>query len=253
MAIYGVFGLPRAGKTTFLTACADRALSGKSLSIGHFCWKTPIGEFSPYDRVYTNFDCKGCYKLDFDKLGIEDFSNCLILIDEIMLLCDSRDYKNFPVRLRNFLALHGHSRVDILYCSQGYADTDKRFRNLTDKIFYIQKRGSFTLVSPIEKSWRIDQDIQEGYTMCPPIGASWIYRPRYYSEFDSFERPDYLPNRAQPWVIPACDRKCNCARWLLCPRRKICQDDGCFRFKFLAHIPFVVREWLEQRAHKKKG
>lgn len=162
MAIYGVFGLPRAGKSTFLTACADRALSGKSLSIGHFCWKTPIGEFSPYERVYTNFDCKGCYKLDFDKLGIEDFSNCLILIDEIMLLCDSRDYKNFPVRLRNFLALHGHSRVDILYCSQGYADTDKRFRNLTDKIFYIQKRGSFTLVSPIEKSWRIDQDIQEG-------------------------------------------------------------------------------------------
>ena len=222
MAIYGVFGLPGAGKTTFLTWVAIQALKGKQPVLGRLAWKVPICECTPYERVYTNFDVEGCYKLDFDALGIQDFHDCLILIDEIMLLCDSRDYKNFPVRLRNFLALHRHSNVDIVYCSQGYADTDKRFRNLTDKIFYIEKRGKFTRVSPIEKSWRIDQDIQEGYTLCPPIGSTWIYRPRYYKEFDSFERPDYLPNRAEPWKNPRCD-KCSFFRQLICPRAAVCK------------------------------
>lgn len=223
MAIYGVFGLPGAGKTSFLTWLALRALQDKPLVLGRLAWKIYIDEFRPYKRVYTNFDVKGCYKLDFDALGVQDFSDCLILIDEIMLLCDSRDYKNFPVRLRNFLALHRHSRVTICYCSQGYADTDKRFRNLTDKIFYIEKCGKFTRVSPIEKSWRIDQDIQEGYTLCPPIGSTWIYRPRYYTEFDSFERPDYLPNRAAPWDCSPCGR-CSFLRQITCPRAQICKE-----------------------------
>lgn len=222
MSVFGVFGLPGSGKTTFLTWCALKALSNKYIVLGRWAWKYLITEYK-YERVYTNFDCAGCYKLDFDKLGIEDFHDCLILIDEIMLLCDSRDYKNFPVRLRDFLALHRHSRVTLVYCSQGYADTDKRFRNLTDKIFYIEKRGNFTRVSPIEKSWRIDQDIQEGYTLCPPIGSTWIYRPRYYNEFDSFVRPEYLPNRAKPWDFQPCGR-CSLLRQMTCPRAQICTE-----------------------------
>lgn len=222
MAIHGVFGLPGSGKSSFLAFLAARALSGKPLTLGRFAWKYSLSETSHFDRVYTNFDCPGCFRLNFDDLGLVDFSNCLILIDEIMLLCDSRDYKNFPHHLRDFLALHRHYGVTICYCSQGYADTDKRIRNLTDNLFYIEKSGSFSKISPIKKSWRIDQDIAEGYTLCPPIASTWIYRPRYYKLFNSFDKPLKLAeNNSKPWPnLSEC--KCGVLRQAFCAYRAVC-------------------------------
>ena len=67
--IKGVFGLPRSGKTTYLAKLAYKAQ------------KKGI-------KVYTNFYCKGCYTLDFDSLGVYDYSDCLLLIDEISLFCE---------------------------------------------------------------------------------------------------------------------------------------------------------------------
>lgn len=221
--ICGVFGLPRAGKTIFLTHIANRALRGKSLSIGAFMYKTYIGEFTPYKRVFTNFPLRGCIQLNFEDLGKYDFSESLILIDEIMLLCDSRDWKEFPKPLRNFLALAGHERIDLLYCSQGYRDTDLRFRNLTDKIFYIEKRGAWSKIAPIAKSWRIDQDIAEGYTLAPPIGCTWLYRPLYYQTVDSFDFEPKPANPATAWPAAPCLRP-GLLRCLCCASRWQCSE-----------------------------
>ena len=55
MSVSLVFGLPRGGKTSFLVWCARRALRGKPLTLGLGLWKSEIGMFAPYDRVYTNF------------------------------------------------------------------------------------------------------------------------------------------------------------------------------------------------------
>ena len=236
--ICGVFGLPRAGKTTFLTWCALRALRGKPIVIGHLAWSKPAGQFAPYKRVFTNFAVDGCKMLDFDKLGEEDFTNSLILIDEIMLLCDSRDWKNFPIRLRNFLALHGHGKTDIIYCSQGYKDTDIRFRNLTENIFYIQRSGNWSKIAPIAKSWRIDQDIEEGYTLSPPIGCTWIYQPLYRKAFDSFDLPFYKPNTAKPWSVPACSSPA-LLRCSLCAMSWRCSSSK--------SIPAALRRYKENR------
>lgn len=197
--ICGVFGLPRAGKSTFLTYLARRALQGKSLSVGHFSFKKSIGEFGPYKRVFCNFPLEGCYKLNFDDLGVYDFSESLILIDEIMLVCDSRDYKNFRSDLRDFLALHGHYKCDIVYCSQGYMDTDKRIRNLTERMFYLEKFGQFSRVRPIDKGFKIDEQINEGYYLAPPLSATYLYRKRYYKFFDSFAAPSMPVNPSALW------------------------------------------------------
>lgn len=197
--ICGVFGLPRAGKTTFLTYLALKALKGKSLSVGHLKWKKPIGEFAPYERVFCNFPIEGTYKLDFDALGVYDFSNSLILIDEIMLVCDSRDWKNFRSDLRNFLALHGHYKCDLVYCSQGYKDTDLRIRNLTERIFYIEKFGEFTRIRPIDKGFQIDEQINEGYTLAPQLSATYLRRKKYYRYFNSFDAPAMPENPALFW------------------------------------------------------
>ena len=52
--IIQIFGPPGAGKSSVLVYFAQEALQGHSLSIGHFSYKTSIGEFAPYDRVYSN-------------------------------------------------------------------------------------------------------------------------------------------------------------------------------------------------------
>ena len=82
--IIEIFGLPRSGKTTTLCMIAQNALKGKSvLGLGK------------YENVFTTFFCRGCKKLDFADLGKYDFSNSLILIDEISLYADNRNFKNF--------------------------------------------------------------------------------------------------------------------------------------------------------------
>ena len=199
--ICGVFGLPRAGKTTFLTYLALEALKGKALHVGHLRWRKPIGEFAPYERVFCNFPLAGTFKLDFDALGVYDFSNSLILIDEIMLVCDSRDWSNFRHDLRDFLALHGHYKCDLVYCSQGYMDTDKRIRNLTERMFYIEKFGGYTRVRPIDKGFTIDDQIKEGYTLGAPLAATYIKRSKYYKYFDSFDAPKMPDNPAEFWSL----------------------------------------------------
>lgn len=197
--ICGVFGLPRAGKTTFLTYIALEALKGKSLHVGHLRWRKAIGEFAPYERVFCNFPLQGCFKLDFSALGVYDFSNSLILIDEIMLVCDSRDWQNFRADLRDFLALHGHYKCDLVYCSQGYMDTDKRIRNLTERMFYIEKFGGYTRIRPIDKGFTIDDQIKEGYTLGAPLAATYLKRKKYYKYFDSFDAPAMPDNPAEFW------------------------------------------------------
>ena len=56
MAVIGVFGLPGMGKTSFLTKVAQLNLRGKSYM------GIPV-----HEKVFTNFECAGCYKLDFNK------------------------------------------------------------------------------------------------------------------------------------------------------------------------------------------
>lgn len=199
MSISLIFGLPRCGKTTYLTYAARRALRGKRLSCGFAFWKTRIGDFAPYDRVYTNFPVQGCYKLNFDALGLEQYENCLLVIDEIMLLCDSREWKNYSAHLRDFMALHGHYRVDILAASQSYKDCDLRIRNLAERLLWIQKVGAFSRISPIKKSWAIEETIEESYTLAPAVASKFIYRPAVYKYFDSFAAPKLADNTALMW------------------------------------------------------
>lgn len=198
MGVYLLFGKPRTGKTTILTKFAVDALHGKSLKVGTLSRHT-IGEFAPYDRVYCNFPVSGTYELDFDKLGIEEFRNCLILVDEIMLLCDSREWKNYSKRLRDFMALHGHYKCDFVAASQGYEDCDKRIRQLALEYLYIEKKGGLTKVSPIRSGFDINGKITEGYTLAPPVACSYVRRKKYYSEFDSYAAPGLPPNTAALW------------------------------------------------------
>lgn len=178
--IYGVFGLPRSGKTTFLCKIAKKAIKKGG-------------------KVYTNFPCKGAYKLDFSTLGKFNYSNCLILIDEISLVCDSRDWKNFNSDLRYFFTNHGHYCVDIYYCSQWFTDCDVKIRRMTEQLFYVERK-------PLGFSMRFDVVRDIATTESGEIADSYkfrhgrlFFRPPYYRMFNSFSRKELPELEPELW------------------------------------------------------
>lgn len=190
--IYGVFGLPGHGKTTFLSVCAYKWTHGKKF----------LG-IPPSDKVFTNFHMPGCCKLDFNALGLYNFCECNIIIDEIMLLADCRAFKSFPDHLRDFFALHRRSRTNVLWCSQGWGDVDLKIRTLTEKYFLLERSvifPDFSIVKPIIKTLGIGKD-SDKYTIAPVVAWIPIFRPFWYPLFDSYESKlhDLPPVDLQLW------------------------------------------------------
>lgn len=84
-------GVPGCGKSTMLAWVARRAtlhpnkpifLCGQQISSGH-----PI--------TFTNFPFDGAFQLDYDNLGRYNYEDALLLIDELSMYSDSRDFANF--------------------------------------------------------------------------------------------------------------------------------------------------------------
>lgn len=198
--ISGVFGLPGSGKSLFLGYIASRAVSGKNIN----CHGLVLGNLKKYKRVYTNFYCKGCYKLDYDKLGIVNYSDCLILVDEIMLLSDSRDYKKFADNLKFFYSEHRKSNCDFVYASQSYDDVDKKIRNRTQQLYYIDQCFlEFSRVRRIVNYFDVSQgSINEGYMYAPPATNFYFWRPKYYDIIDSYQLINGTLSFDDPDLIP---------------------------------------------------
>lgn len=198
--ITGMFGFPRAGKTTTLAYFSQRAIAGKPLFIGHGFFRTYITEHTKYNKIFSTVPLPGCFQLDFDMLGHYNYHDCLIIIDEISHFCDCRDWKNFTSDLRYFFTMHGHYNVDIIYCGQNYKDCDKKITNMTMQLLKIQKRGGFTIITPMKaKECTVNGIPELRFVDAPPLGRTFIRRKKYYSLFDSFDRkqlPDFEP---VPW------------------------------------------------------
>lgn len=179
--IFGVFGLPRSGKTTYLCKIA----------------KTFQKKGVP---VYSNFPCRGCIKLNFNDLGKRDFHDCIILVDEISLICDSRDWKNFNSDLRYFFTNHGHYGVDIYYCSQWFTDTDIKIRRMTEELYYIERKPlglSMRFIVDRDITTTDGGDIVDKYRF--KCGRLFFRRP-YYSMFDSFSKKSLPPAPSEKWT-----------------------------------------------------
>ena len=121
------FGLPGCGKSTFLAMLAQKEL--KRIARGR----------SKYERVLTNFYVDGCYKVDYDDLGKYEIENSLILLDELTLFADSRDYKLFTSAKKYFFLMHRHYNCDIVYFTQQWDGIDKKIRDITSDLFYLKK------------------------------------------------------------------------------------------------------------------
>lgn len=198
--ISGIFGLPGSGKTLYLSYLADRAVKGKNLNFANQFYSM----FQHYETVYTTFPFCGACKLDFEMLGKAKFENCLILIDEIMMFCDSRNFKSFGENLKFFFSQHRHFGIDVVYASQAYDDVDKKIRNVTDSYYYISRwYGNYSRVQPIRACFKVaNGSIMSGYQYGTIWEDYYFNRKKYYALSDtnfSVGLPDFCEYSPEQW------------------------------------------------------
>lgn len=203
MAVSLYFGLPGAGKTTMMCHIMLKAIKKKK-----------------YKYVYCNVrnSIPGVTYIDNECIGLYNLHDALICIDEATLFADSRAYKSFDKGKLTYFLEHRHYNVDIVLFTQQWDGVDRKIRVITDRVFYVYK-GFFTrpwftrcyrvpygIIIPDPKTAGDKLgEIVQGYAkpnFLIRLLSPWLFRPRYYKYFDSWERPllpelpeKYLPNK----------------------------------------------------------
>jgi len=190
LAVSLYFGLPGAGKTTMMCHLMQKAVKGKK-----------------YQHVYCNVrnSLPGVTYIDNECIGIYDMHDALICIDEATLFADSRAYKSFDQNKLTYFLEHRHYNVDIILFTQQWDGVDRKIRVITDRVYYVYKgifsghwftrcyRVPYGIIIPDpQKSAEKLGEIIQGY--CKPnilarLFSPWLWRPKYYKYFDSWERP----------------------------------------------------------------
>lgn len=123
--LYFVFGKKGSGKSTLLTKLAYQ-YNKKGV------------------KVYCNTEIPGTYRFDAAKdIGFSEFDqDSVIMIDEVSLIWDNRNFKNFRPEVAKFFRLQRHHRLTVWLFSQTF-DVDKKIRDLTDKMFMLRNYGGW--------------------------------------------------------------------------------------------------------------
>lgn len=215
--ITGYFGVPGCGKTTLATKKARKI--NKMIKRDEKRVKMGLNRKCPYKYVLTNFNCKGCYKIDFSDIGVYDIQECAIILDELTIDADNRDFKNFQRSSVEGFIYHRHYFNDIFYYTQNYNAVDKKIRDLTHTLYFVKKSylpffNLFTKARRIFRTIDINEHTKEivnGYRfpnlfelLLDFIGLIRIgeicFRPFYYKDFDSFCQPLHLlPFKYEKW------------------------------------------------------
>lgn len=190
--ITGYFGLPGSGKSTFLAMLASKAQNKGNVVF-----------------VNEDFPIAGCYLYNFTDLGKYDIRDGLVLMDEISLDADNRDFKTFSKRSKEFFALHRHFGLDIVWATQTFDGADKKIKNLTQLLYYIRPIGGISMAVQVASIMMIPtkhnlkamaQDIFQTHVkpgffrllLFPFNGTvKFCRRKKYYHLFDSFCVPEY--------------------------------------------------------------
>lgn len=113
-----VFGKKGSGKTTFLTKQAIRHIKNG--------W-----------TVYSNIYIPGTYTYDINDIGIFAFpEKSLVIIDEVGMIWDNRNFKEFKNSTRDYFKLQRQYKHKVIMTSQAF-DIDKKLRDLTDEMYLL--------------------------------------------------------------------------------------------------------------------
>lgn len=182
--LYMVFGKKGSGKTTYMCKIAL-----KYRKLGY--------------TVYSSVRIPGTiYIPDIDQklLYSAPAENSVILIDEVGMIWDNRNYKAFRNEIRDFFKLQRHYRCIVYLFSQTF-DVDIKLRVLTDAMFLCTNflpgismvrriKRTIVLVQPVaDAEGRIADSLEFIPIWMSLFGMnaiSFTYIPRYAKYFDSF-------------------------------------------------------------------
>ena len=191
-----VFGKKGSGKSTLLVR-----LAFQYLSLG---W-----------NVFSTEHIPGCYHIDYKDIGFKMIPpHSVLLIDEVGMIWDNRNYKNFQAEVRDWFKLQRHYKVKVYLFSQTF-DIDKKLRDLTDDMFLCSnvlrcfswaKRitRQVVLVQPgPDTPARIDEELRYDPFIFWPFGSRILtFIPKYAPYFDSHFAPPLISKK---WVSDADD------------------------------------------------
>ena len=189
-----VFGKKGSGKTTLLVKYA--------LQCKRKGWK-----------VYSTVPVPGCCLIDYSVIGHYRFpENSAIFIDEVGMIWDNRNFKNFQSEVRDWFKLQRHYRCRVYLFSQTF-DVDKKLRDLTDEMIlcknvarvFAMNRTIYKYITITEPMGDSDGKLAEGYRFASPLsiftgGLKFTYIPRWAKYFNSHEQPE-LPELPDSRVI----------------------------------------------------
>lgn len=180
------FGFPRSGKTTLIA----------KLSYQYFSKGIP---------VYSNVNVSGTLKVTKSNLTLNNFpEGSVILWDESGIDFNNRKFKSMTDDMIEFIKMHGHQKINVIFFSQSWDDCDITIRRVAENLALISRVGPFSLIRYIGRRFSINKDtgdLQCGYRWysliywlfypflkIKPTGI--IYRPFYYHMFNSYSKTD---------------------------------------------------------------
>lgn len=179
--ITAIFAPPGAGKTCALSLIAHKEL--KRIKKGK----------SKYQKVYTNYPCLGTYKICIADLARYYIHDALIILDEVTMELDSRDWKNVSRGLVDYIVTHRHVNCDIVYAVQDWSRAEKTLRENTVNLYYLRRSPV-----PFFKRWahckqifrKLDINEHKSELVLGYRFSDWIDRIFTRSLYGSF----YLPS-----------------------------------------------------------
>lgn len=209
-----IFGKKGSGKSTTLTKLAIQHInrgwtvySTESIPGTYLLNPDDIGYVQLEDFNYIPFDPAN-YK------GIQRLLKCirnwivpygpkiLLLVDEVGMIWDNRNFKNFKPAVRDFFKLQRHYHVKCVLFSQTF-DIDKKLRDLTDEMYLVRNLlRVFTYGKRIRKFITIrESQTDDSSSLAEGLEFETIllwfmgsrtltFIPSWAKYFDSFEAPE---------------------------------------------------------------
>lgn len=180
-----VFGKKGSGKSTLLTKLAVKYSKRK--------WTVYTTE--NIAGTHNIVDPKQIYRMNFPE------RSC-ILIDEVSLIWDNRDFKSMDKRVVEWFRYQRHHKCRVYFFSQTF-DIDKKLRDLADDMFLVNKYFRVFVIAkhivrkPVvvhpgpDSPARIDDDmVVDGPLLWLFGGRIGAFIPYWSKFFDSHKLPD---------------------------------------------------------------
>lgn len=171
------------------------------------CGKTTdiVKESIKYNKrgwtVYTTEYIPNTYHFGYTDLGKFQFAKkSCILIDEVGMIFDNRNFKNFDAKIRDFFILQRHYKCRVILYSQSF-NCDKKLRDLSDELYIMKsyfncicvQKKVLKDVKVVEASADSESRIADNLRVMPfivPGSRKFTWLPKYHKYFDSFAAPE---------------------------------------------------------------